>query len=102
MGRPANPGRNSQYPFLPGAEPKLTLPSGHRGVGSTGRIGLAGAAALPPPFPPLPAPGAGPSWAKNGIAIENNARAADAVATRVLLTQETDMLVCYLKPICWP
>ena len=102
MGRPANPGRNSQYPFLPGAEPKFTLPSGHRGVGSTGRIGLAGAAALPPPLPPLPAPGAGPSCAKKGIAIENSAKAADAVPIRVLLTQEIGIRVSYLKPICWP
>src|SRR5580698_265881 len=82
VGRPAKLGRNSQYPLWPGAIPRLTLPSGQRGVGSTGRRGAFGA-----PLSPFAAAGGGGatlSWAKKGTASENNSVAATAapVATR--------------------
>src|SRR4051812_41520883 len=40
-GKPPRPGRTSQSPDFPGADPRLTWPSGKRGVGSAGAAAAA-------------------------------------------------------------
>src|SRR5437867_12432235 len=72
-GAPPRPGRISQYPFLSEVDPKLTLPSGQRGVARSSAEG--------------PADVAGCAWTDEGIAdTEQTASETTAILKHVSLT----------------